>query len=106
MATKKSMTKPSAGRSHDEWLREQLKDPGFAAEYLTAAAEDPEPAVYLAALRQVAESRGIADIAARAGLPRESVYRALSPKGNPRWRTLAAILRATGLKLAVTRPAA
>ena len=50
------MTKPPAGRPHDEWLREQLKDPGFAAEYLTAAAEDPEPAVYLAALRQVAES--------------------------------------------------
>jgi probable addiction module antidote protein len=100
------MTKRAAGASHDAWLQQQLKDPGFAAEYLTAAAEDAEPAVYLAALRQVAEARGIADVAARAGLPRESVYRALSPKGNPRWRTLAAILRATGLKLAVTRPAA
>ena len=56
MATKRSTSKQTAGRSHDERLREQLKDPGFAAEYLTAAAEDPEPAVYLAALRQVAES--------------------------------------------------
>ena len=43
---------------HNEWLREQLRDPGFAAEYLTAAAEDEEPAVFLQALRKVAEVQG------------------------------------------------
>ena len=32
---------------HNDWLREQLRDPGFAAEYLTAAAEDEELAVFL-----------------------------------------------------------
>lgn len=41
---------------HDAWLNEQLQDPGFAAAYLTAAAQDAEPAVYLAALRAVARS--------------------------------------------------
>ena len=41
---------------HNDWLREQLRDPGFAAEYLTAAAEDEEPAVFLQALRKT-ESR-------------------------------------------------
>ena len=44
---------------HDEWLYEQLRDPGFAAEYLTAAAEDEEPVVFLQALRKVAEVQGM-----------------------------------------------
>ena len=48
---------------HNEWLREQLKDPGFSAEYLTAAAEDEEPAVFLQALRKVAEAQGMAVVA-------------------------------------------
>ena len=90
-------------KKHDDWLLEQLKDPGFAAEYLTAAAEDEFPQVYLAALRKVAEARGMAEVALRAGIPRESLYRALSPKGNPRWSTLAAIVRATGLKIEMGR---
>ena len=54
---------------HNEWLREQLKDPGFSAEYLTAAAEDEEPAVFLQALRKVAEAQGMATVAKRAGIP-------------------------------------
>ena len=96
------MSKP-VGRPHKEWLLERLKAPGFAAEYLTAAAEDPEPVVYLSALRNVAEARGMSEVAKAAGIPRESLYRALSPKGNPRWSTLAAILHATGMKLTVSR---
>ena len=43
---------------HNDWLRDQLRDPGFAAEYLTAAAADEEPAVFLQALRKVAEVQG------------------------------------------------
>lgn len=86
---------------HDDWLQTQLQDPDFAAEYLTAAAEDPEPTVYLAALRMVAHARGMANIAAAAGLTPAGVERALSATGNPRWRTLSAIQRATGLKLTV-----
>ena len=89
---------------HDEWLYEQLRDPGFkAAEYLTAAAEDEEPAVFLQALRKVAEVQGMAKVAKRAKIPRESLYRILSAKGNPRWSTLAPVVRATGLKLEVIR---
>ena len=89
---------------HDEWLREQLKDPGFSAEYLTAAAEDEEPAVFLQALRKVAETQGMAKVAKRAGIPRESLYRMLSAKGNPRWSTLAPVVRAAGLKLEIIQP--
>ena len=75
----------------------------LAAEYLKAAIEDTdEPQVLLVALRHVAEARGgIAKIAKAAGIERESLYRALSPRGNPRLSTLFAVTRAMGLTLTV-----
>ncbi len=97
------MKKMKAGRSYADGLQARLENPDFAAAFLTTAAEDAEPRVYLAALREVAKAYGIAKVAARAGLPRESVYRALSPNANPRWSTLAAIIRATGVKLTLSR---
>jgi len=90
--------------SHDEALIEELRaDPEFAAEYLRAALEeDDEPRVLLIALRRIAEARGgIAKIAKAAGIKRESLYRTLSPRGNPRLSTLMAVAKAVGLKLTV-----
>jgi probable addiction module antidote protein len=90
--------------SHRERLIAELRaDRKLAAEYLNAAAEDEDPRVYLAALRTVAEAKGMATVAKAAGVPRESLYRALSSSGNPRLSTLHAILKAAGLKLAVER---
>ncbi len=84
-------------------MRELRNNPVFAAEYLRAALEDKgEPRVLLLALRRIAESRGgIAKVAKAAGMERESLYRALSAKGNPRLSTLVAVTRAVGLKLTV-----
>jgi probable addiction module antidote protein len=45
-------------------------------------------------------------VAERAGIARESLYRALGPKGNPTVKTLLAILSASGLHLSVTRQVA
>lgn len=90
--------------SHDEhMIRELRKDPEFAAAYLKEAIEDTEnPGVLLIALRRIAEARGgIAKVAKAAGIERESLYRALSAKGNPRLSTLVAVTRAVGLKLTV-----
>lgn len=88
---------------HEETVVRRLKaDPGFAAEYLKAAMEDEEePRVLLIALRQLAEAQGIAKVAKAAGIQRESLYRALSPRGNPRLSTLVAVTRAIGLRLTV-----
>ena len=76
-----------------------------AAAYLAAALEEAyQPGgqfALLAAPRQIAEAQGMASVAERAGLLRESVYRALSPRGNPTLKTLLALLHATGLRLAV-----
>ena len=92
-----------ASVSHDEALVRELRaDPAYAAEYLQAAMEDTgEPAVLLIALRHVSEAYGMADVAKAAGSKRESLYRALSPKGNPTLKTLTAVLKAVGLRLAV-----
>lgn len=97
-----------ASRPHDEAMVELLReDPGFADEYLAscmAAMDEPGGhEALLMALRQVAQAQGMDAVAARAGIPRESLYRALSPKGNPTLKTLLAILEAAGLRLAVTR---
>ena len=89
--------------THDSWLFEQLQDAEFAAEFLNAASEDDDPKTYLAALRKVVEARGgVASIAERTQLSRETLYRTLSSKGNPTIKTLLAILKATGLRFAVS----
>ena len=88
--------------SHRKLLIGELRtDPALAAEYLSAAAEDADPRVYLVALRTVAEAKGMAKLAKAAGVPRETLYRALSSTGNPRFSTLHAVLKAAGLKIAV-----
>jgi probable addiction module antidote protein len=71
------------------------------AEYLTAAAEDPNPEVFLLALGNVTRAKGIAKVAKSAGLGRESLYKALSAGAHPRYETVSAILRALGVKLAM-----
>ncbi len=96
--------KPKTSISHDEAVIRQLHDnPAFAVEYLKAALEDAdEPEVLLVALRRVAEARGgVAKVAKAAGIERESLYRALSSRGNPRLSTLLAVTKAVGLKLTV-----
>ena len=96
--------KRKAGISHDEATIRELRDnPEFAAECLRAALEDDdEPSVLLIALRRIAEARGgIAKVAKAAGIERESLYRVLSARGNPRLSTLFGVTKAVGLKLTV-----
>jgi probable addiction module antidote protein len=100
----KGKTKDITSVSHDEcMIRELREDPEFAVEYLKVALEDTEePGVLLIALRRIAQARGgIAKVAKAAGVERESLYRALSARGNPRLSTLIAVTKAVGLKLTV-----
>jgi probable addiction module antidote protein len=68
-------------------------------EYLKATAEDPNPEVFLRALGDVAKAKGMADIAKKTGLDRESLYKALRPGAHPRYETVKAILKAIGVEL-------
>lgn len=87
---------------YQEHLIESLKDPEQALEYLKAALEESDmPEVFLLALRNVAQARGIKQLAEEAHLNRESLYRALSGEGNPELSSLWKILNALGLRLSV-----
>ncbi len=80
----------------------RLRDPATAAAYLNIAASDDDPAAFLQALRKVTKAMGgISRIAERTGLNRQQLYRTLSKKGNPEFRSLKKLLSATGLGINV-----
>lgn len=88
--------------SYRESLLESLENPDEAAQYLNACLEDEDARVFLLALRDVADARGgIRVVSRNAHLNRESLYRMLSSSGNPTLDSLAAVLNACGLRLAV-----
>jgi probable addiction module antidote protein len=76
-----------------------LDDEETIAEYLTAALEDPNPDIFLVAVRDVARARGMAQLAHDTGLGRESLYKALAPGAKPRYDTVLKVLRALGVKI-------
>ncbi len=78
-----------------------LENGEVVAEYLSVAAEDQNPAVFVAALGEVAKARGMAQIAKDAGLGRESLYKTLSAGAHPRFETINSVLHALGVKFAV-----
>lgn len=91
---------------HNREIAELRADRELAVEYLKAAMESldnpDDRAAGLLALRTVAEARGgLAFVAAEAGISRESLYRTLSPKGNPTLKTLLAVLKTVGMRLSV-----
>ena len=71
------------------------------ANYLEAVFEDGDPALITHALGVVARAKGMSQIAQAAGLGRESLYKALSPDGNPEFATVLKVMRALGLRLKV-----
>ena len=97
------MPKPTPKtESYRENLLESLKNPDEAAQYLNACLEDEDARVFLMALRDVADAHGgVRAVSSAAQLNRESLYRMLSRSGNPSLESLAAVLSACGLRLAV-----
>ena len=91
---------PKRTRSFRAQLLKDLKDPNEAAHYVNAASEDSE-AMFLVALRDVAEAHQMAKVAKQAGVAREALYRMLCDEGNPRLHGLWAVLNAMGLRIAV-----
>ena len=80
---------------------EYLDDEETIAEYLTAALENPDPDAFLVAVRDVAKARGITNVAAKAGLGRESLYKTMQPGAKPRFETVRRLLLALDVKLDV-----
>ena len=69
------------------------------AAYLTEALEDPDPDMFIIAVKTIARARGMTQLAKDSGLGRESLYKALSPGAKPRYETIMKVVRALGVKL-------
>jgi probable addiction module antidote protein len=91
----KTQTKPWDAAEHLETEQDM-------AVYLEAALEKGDPALVAAALGDIARAKGMAQIARKTGLGRESLYKALSPEGNPEFATVLKVVRALGLRLHAT----
>lgn len=81
---------------------EHLDSEEMVFAYVNAAMEEGDPALLTAALGDVARARGMTEIARKAGMSRESLYRALSSDGNPELATVMKVMKALGLRMSVT----
>ena len=78
---------------------ERLKNDEDRVAYLEAALHEGDSALVAAALGDIARAKGMSDIAKETGLGRESLYKALSPEGNPEFSTILKVIKALGLRL-------
>ena len=81
---------------------DHLKTEEDMAAYLEAALEEADPVLFAAALGDIARAKGMTSIAREAGLGRESLYKAISPGGNPEFATILKVVAALGLQLHAT----
>ncbi len=89
-------------QTHPWDAAEHLETKEDMAAYLEAALEDGDPALVVAALGDIARSKGMTHIARETGLGRESLYKALSSEGNPEFATVLKVIQALGLRLRAT----
>jgi probable addiction module antidote protein len=85
---------------------EYLKTEADVVNYLDAVFEDGDPTLIVHALGVLARSKGMAKIAKKTGLGRESLYKALSKEGNPEFLTVLKVVQALGYRLTITANAA
>ncbi len=72
------------------------------AAYLSAVLEDGNPALFVAAIGDIAKAKGMSEIAKKSGVTRESLYRALKTEARPRFETVAKVVHALGMRLTVS----
>jgi len=89
---------PKRTADYHSWRLGKLADPRIAASYLNAAMDD-SPEMFLRAVMNVAQAQQVARIAKKAGIKRESIYRAFSKQGNPTLDTLHSVLGALGITM-------
>ena len=68
---------------------------------LDAALEEGDPGLIVAVLGDIARAKGMTQVAREAGVGRESLYKALSPTGNPEFGTVLKVVHALGLQFRV-----
>lgn len=84
---------------------EYLDTPESQAELLAEALESGDASYIAQALGVVARARGMTAVAKEAGVTREALYKALSPKGDPKLSTVLGVMKALGVKLTASQTA-
>lgn len=87
-------------------ITDVLSDDATIAAYLDEVFADGDPDEMRDALAHVARAKGMSDLAQAAGITRGGLYKALGENGNPSFATVAALLDAMGVRLAVLPKAA
>ncbi|MBB4063384.1 addiction module antidote protein [Gellertiella hungarica] len=82
-------------------LAEGIRDHEDLAVFLALAFDTTDAGEIAHALGIAARSEGMTDIARKAGLSREALYRSLTENGNPTLKSVLAVLDAMGLRLSV-----
>jgi probable addiction module antidote protein len=80
---------------------EYLKTDKDMADYLNAVLDDGDPALFVAAIGDIAKAKGMMEISKRSGVTREALYRALKLGSQPRFETVAKVINALGMRLTV-----
>lgn len=85
-------------KDYQEFLLEKLQDPKLAIAYLNEALKDPDRSVFLIALKDVLEAQGedMTELAKETQITRQTLYRMLSPKGNPQLNNFRALCDTLG----------
>ena len=78
-----------------------LKTDKDMADYLNAVLDDGDPALFIAAIGDIAKAKGMMEISKKSGVTREALYRALKLGSQPRFETVAKVINALGMKLTV-----
>ncbi len=97
------MTKIDDLISYEDFMNRFLQDPEVLEEYLNEALKEDDVRVFLLALRNIARATkgGLAGFAKKTGYSRQTLYKTLSEKGNPTWKSLHTFLNAAGFQLKV-----
>lgn len=95
------MAKNKIYTSYEDLLDEELKDPKLAMAYLNETLHDEDHNVFLIALSDVLRAQGqdISALAQRAQITRQNLYRMLSQRGNPRWKSITSLMDAMGMEI-------
>lgn len=91
--------------SYDDLIADNLRDPEYLQNYLTLCFNDPEPNVFLVALRKVARANKVnfSQLAQELNLTRQGLYKSLSEEGNPSWSTLHALFKILGFEVSFVK---
>jgi probable addiction module antidote protein len=82
-------------------VTEHLETDDDIREFLAEALATGTTADFIHALNTASRAKGMTEIAKQAGVTRASLYKSLSPDGNPRFETISKIVEALGGHLSI-----